>query len=252
MASAKAGCRHIAQRWLGVPTASVTPLDTNTLSKEKSIAMNRQQLLRQMACLGLVALLLVGCSGVQVAPTATPTRTLPTPTPMTSPDAKRAVFVIYARFQETEYSIPRAVLEDQGIAVIVASSSSDVVKGHEGAEVQPDVLLGDVRAADYDAIVFVGGSGYEVDDPAGQRIAREAVAGGKVVAAICIAPITLAKADVVEGKRVTAAMQWNVLEEAGAIVVTDTSVVRDGLIITANGPGGAREFGEAIAAALGE
>jgi len=213
--------------------------------------MNRQRL-QYMVCLGLVALLLVGCSGAPVEPTATPTRTLPTPTPMTGPGARRALFVIYARFQETEYSIPRAVLEDQGIAVIVASSSTDFVKGHEGAEVQPDVLLGDVRAADYDAVVFVGGYGYEVDDPEGQRIAREAVAGDKVVAAICIAPITLAKAGLVEGKRVTAATQWNVLEKAGATVVTDTAVVRDGLIITANGPGGAREFGEAIAAALQE
>jgi protease I len=171
---------------------------------------------------------------------------------MTRPDAKRALFVIYARFEETEYGIPRAILEDQEVAVTVASLSSDVVKGDKGAEVQPDVLLGDVRAGDYDAIVFVGGSGYKVDDPEGQRIAQEAVAEGKVVAAICIAPITLAKAGVVEGKRVTASTQWNVLEKAGATVVTDGSVVRDGLIITANGPGGARKFGEAIAAALRE
>jgi protease I len=213
--------------------------------------MNHQWL-RQMFFLGLVMLLLIGCSGAQVEPTATPTRILPTPTPLTRPGARRALFVIYARFHETEYGVPRAVLEERGIAVAVAAPSPDVVKGHEGAEVQPDVLLGDVRVGDYDAVVFVGGYGYEVDDPEGQRLAREAVAESKVVAAICIAPITLAKADVVEGKRVTASMQWNVLEEAGAIVVTDTSVVRDGLIITANGPGGARKFGEAIAAALGE
>lgn len=55
----------------------------------------------------------------------------------------------------------------------------------------------------------------------------------------------------VEGKRVTAAMQWDVLERAGAIF-TGASVERDGLIITANSPGGSRQFGEAIAAAMGE
>ena len=213
--------------------------------------MNRQRL-QQMVSLGIMALLLLGCSGAPVEPTATPTRTLPTPTAMAGPGARRALLIIYARFQETEYSTPRAILEDQGVAVTVASPSTDVVKGHKGAEVQPDVALGDVRGSDYDAIVFVGGPGYEVNDPEGQRIAREAVAGGKVVAAICIAPITLAKAGLVEGKRVTASTQWNVLEKAGATVVTGTSVVRDGLIITANGPGGAREFGEAIAAALRE
>jgi protease I len=231
--------------------------------------MNRQQLLLQMVCLGLVALLLVGCGGAQVEPTAmptpipsTPTATVtpvpPTPTsipltpvPMTRLDGKRALFVIYERFEDNEYGIPRAILEDLGVAVTVAALSSDVMKGYEGTEVQPDVLLGDVRGGDYDAIVFVGGAEYKLDDPEGQRIAQEAVAEGKVVAAICIAPITLARAGVVEGKRVTAAALPKELERAGA-TFTGASVERDGLIITANSPGGARKFGEAIAAALGE
>ena len=49
----------------------------------------------------------------------------------------------------------------------------------------------------------------------------------------------------------TAAMFPKELEKAGAIF-TGASVERDGLIITANSPGGSRRFGEAIAAALGE
>jgi protease I len=166
---------------------------------------------------------------------------------------KRALFVIYARFNEDEYNIPRAVLEDAGVVVTVASPSSDVVKGGDKkTEVLPDLRLADARGSDYDAIVYVGGMGVDVDDPEAHRIAQEAVAEAKVVAAICIAPITLAKAGVVEGKQVTAATQWNTLEKAGALVVTSGSVVRDGLIITANSPGGAREFGETIAAALEE
>ena len=231
--------------------------------------MNRRRLLERMACLGLVALLLVGCAGAQVEPTAppspipttatptpvpgTPTPIPPTPTPLKRLDGKRALFVIYDRFQEDEYGIPRAILEDLGVIVIVASLSSDVVKGSDRIiEVQPDVLLGDVRGGDYDAIVFVGGYGYERDDFEAQRIAQEAVAEGKVVAAICIAPITLAKAGVVEDKRVTASVLAKIqLERAGAIF-TRAPVERDGIIITAYGPSVSREFGEAIAAALGE
>lgn len=221
--------------------------------------MNRQQLLQQMACLGLVALLLVGCGGVQVEPTATvtpvpptPTPIPPTPTPMTRLDGKRALFVIYDGFEDNEYGIPRAILEDLGAIVTVASLSSDVVTGVNRTEVQPDVLLGDVRGGDYDAIVFVGGLRYKRDDPEAQGIAQEAIAEGKVVAAICIAPITLAKAGVLEGKRVTAARSIELkLEKVGAIF-TGVSVERDGLIITAKGPLDAHQFGEAIAAALGE
>ena len=215
--------------------------------------MNRQQLRQSMICLSLVVLLLAGCGGVQAGPTAVPTPVPPIPTPVTEPGAKRALFVIYPRFEEDEYNIPRSVLENAGVVVTVASSSLDLVKGGDKeTEVLPDLLLADARGSEYDAIVFVGGMGVDVDDPEAQRIAQEAVAEAKVVAAICIAPIILAKAGVVEGKQVTAATQWTTLEKAGALVVTSGSVVRDGLIITANSPGGAREFGETIVAALEE
>jgi protease I len=233
--------------------------------------MNRQQLLQQMTCLGLTALLLIGCGGTQVEPTATPipipaTQTptaraaappAPAPVslasrPLTKLSGKRALFVIYNRFQQDEYELPRAILEQLGVAVTVASSTLDVRAGTGGAKVQPDLRFGDVYGGDFDAIVLVGGMQYDIGNLETQRIAQEAVAEGKVVAAICIAPITLARAGLVEGKRVTAATRWNELEAAGATVLTGASVERDGLIITADGPGRSREFGETVATALGE
>lgn len=231
--------------------------------------MNRQQIHHLMTCLGLVALLLVGCGSTQVQETATPipipatptlTSAAPVPpkpaptwsTPLTRLNGKRALFVLYNRFQEDEYSIPRAILEQLSVSVTVTSSTLDVKTGTGGVKVQPDLLLGDVYGGDYDAIVFVGGMQYEIDNLDAQRIAQEAVSEGKLVAAICIAPLTLARAGLVEGKRVTAATKWNELEEAGAIVLTGASVERDGLIITADGPARSRKFGETIATALGE
>jgi protease I len=166
-------------------------------------------------------------------------------------DGRRALFVIYRRFEDNEYGVTRAILEELGVAATVASLTTDVVEGMAGTEVQPDAVLADVHGADYDAVIFVGGRGYQLDDPEGQRIAREAVAEGRVVAAICIAPLTLARAGVVEGKRVTTAVEPDVMEAAGA-TVTFAGVERDGNIITANSPGGARRFGEMIAVALGE
>ena len=182
----------------------------------------------------LSALLFAGCGGAQVD------------------DSKEALFVVYDGFEDQEYGESRTILEGKGVVVTVASSSSDVVIGHQGTEVQPDVLLSDVRGDDYDAIVFVGGYGYERDDVEAQRIAQEAVAEGKVVAAICIAPITLAKAKVVEDKRVTGSILTKIqLERAGA-TFTRAPIERDGIIITAYGPSASREFGETIAAALEE
>jgi hypothetical protein len=195
--------------------------------------MNHQQSLRAMACLGLVALLLVGCSGGQVQPTATST-TAPQ-TPMERLDGQRALFVLPDRFSDSEYSIPRDILEGLGVVVTVASWSSNPVMGSGGNEVRPEVLLGDVHAGDYDAIVFVGGQGVRSGDPEAQRIAQEAAAKGRVVAAICAAQAILTRAGVVEGNR-----------------VNPVSVERDGLIIRARGPLQSREFGETIAAALGK
>ncbi|MGD2179034.1 MAG: DJ-1/PfpI family protein [Anaerolineae bacterium] len=125
------------------------------------------------------------------------------------------------------------ILEDPGVVVTVASLTTDVLRGLAGNEVQPDALLGDAHGDDYDAVMFVGGMGYRVDDPEGWCIARQVVAEGKVVAALCSAQLTLARAGVVERKRVTAAKEPGVMEEASAIV-TFAGVERDGSIITAN------------------
>jgi putative intracellular protease/amidase len=150
-------------------------------------------------------------------------------------DGQRALFVLPDRFSANEYSIPRDILEGLGVAVTVAAWSPDPVLGSTGDQVRPEVLLGNVQTGDYDAIVFVGGQGVKPGDPEAQRIARDAVAEGKVVAAICAAQAILTRAGVTEGQELPAA-----------------SIERDGLIIRATGPIKSREFGEMIAAALGE
>jgi protease I len=181
-----------------------------------------------------------------LAPTASPIPVLqPTPTLA----AKRVLFVIFSQFEETEYGTPRAILEEQGILISVASSELRSVSGHRGKKIQPDLMLSAVTTADYDAIVFIGGYGYDRNNAEAIRIAQEAVTLGKVVAAICIAPITLVNAGVLKDKRATTSLPGSVIKQAGGIY-TGAVVERDGLIITGNGPGASRKFGEAIAAAL--
>jgi protease I len=165
-----------------------------------------------------------------------------------------ALFIIQEHFNDSEYGEPRALLEEQGAAVIVAASTLDVVRSYEGfIKAQPDVLLGDVQAADYDAIVYVGGYPYNPNGREAHRIAQEAVAEGRLVAGICNGVIAMAKAGVLEGKQVAALVYHpaSELESEGAIL-TDAAVERDGLFITGNGPGASQEFAQAIAAALEE
>jgi protease I len=155
-------------------------------------------------------------------------------------------------FRDEEYARPREVLESRGATVVTASRSAGVCQGKLGMTAEATVSLADADAADYDAVVFVGGGGAQVyfDDPVAHALAQEADRLGRVVAAICIAPSVLARARLLHGVRATAfPSQKEDLAEHGAIW-TDGPVEVDGRIITANGPDAAYDFGLAISEAL--
>lgn len=68
--------------------------------------------------------------------------------------------------------------------------------------------------------------------------------------AICIAPVTLANAGILEGKRTTAFPSVESDLKARGANYTGNPVERDGKIITGSGPEAATEFGKTIVAAL--
>jgi len=155
-------------------------------------------------------------------------------------------------FNDMEFSAVVDGLRSRGATVMVGCSRSGGAVGMYGKSVGPDVLLSDVRVSDYDCIVFIGGAGATVyfDDPLAHSIASEAAAAGKVVAAICVSPVTLARAGVLQGRRATVFPDYAAeLENAGAMY-TGEDVTVDGRIITANGPGAAEKFMWKIAEAL--
>ena len=210
--------------------------------------MNPHRSVKQIVHLSLLAMLLVGCIGGQHEPTPIPD---PPSANLTRLAGKRVLFIIYDRFMDSEYSIPRRILEDLGATSTVASSSSDALLGSTGDRVQPDALLGDLQAGDYDAVVFVGGENVESGNPEAHRIAQEAAALGKVVAAICAAQATLVRAGVAEGRQATRSGAAQESQPAGANS-SRVSIEGGGLVIMARGPLDSREFGEAIAAAMGK
>jgi len=112
--------------------------------------------------------------------------------------------------------------------------------------------VNDIVVDDYDAIIFVGGSGAAeyFDNPIALSIAREAAHKRKILAAICIAPTVLANAGVLNGVRVTSFLsERDGLVQAGALY-TGVPVERDRFIITGSGPMAAVLFGQAIADTL--
>ncbi len=162
---------------------------------------------------------------------------------------KEILFVIAPKnFRDEELLIPKTYFESLGAKTTVVSTTTDTAIGMLGTRVKPDGLISRVKGSDYDCVVFVGGAGAPVlwDNPDAQRVAREAYEAGKVVGAICLAPVILARAGLLKNCNATvfhtAAAQ---LEREGARY-TGNPVERCGRIVTANGPTAAKEFASTL------
>lgn len=164
-----------------------------------------------------------------------------------------AVIIAFRSFRDAEYFVPKEVLETAGAKITTVSNQTGTAIGADGGETEVDLLLSELKVADFDAVVFIGGPRAleYLDNQESYKVAQETIGQGKILAAICIAPAILANAGVLEGKRATvwtSAMDKSavkILEDNGAIY-EDKPVVTDGKIVTGSGPAAAQEFGEAI------
>lgn len=156
-------------------------------------------------------------------------------------------------FRDEEYAEPKAILESRGARVITASVTSGDVVGRFGLKARATISVADAAEQTWDAVVFVGGGGSAVffDDHAAHALARAQAGGDGVLAAICIAPSTLAHAGLLGDVRATAFPDREGDLKAHGAIWTGEPVTVDGRIITGNGPEAATEFAEAIAEALG-
>jgi len=155
-------------------------------------------------------------------------------------------------FRDEELFYTKEELESAGNSVILASTTIDTATGMLGGRAEPDMTINDVNIDDYDAVVFVGGTGSSIyfNNTKAHEIARTANEKGKVIGAICIAPSTLANAGMLSGKKVTSyPSEESNLRSKGADF-TGNPVEKDGNIITADGPSSARKFGRMIAESL--
>jgi protease I len=157
------------------------------------------------------------------------------------PDISDAKILIIATdgFEDSELLHPMKMLRQAGAQVTLASLRKQEIKGDNGATAMPDAKIGDVNAADFDALLLPGGT----KNPDALRMEEQVVAlirqfadAGKAVAAICHGPWLLVEADVIRGRTVTGWPSIRTdLRNAGAEVV-DREVVVDGNIVTSRKP----------------
>lgn len=215
---------------------------------------------KKMILVQLLAILLVftaGCAKQTTESGETDTQaTIQTTTPEGGKmdlTGKEVLMVIAPKnFRDEELFDTKEVLESKGIRVIIASKGVSEAKGVLGKNANVDMDIADVKASDYNAVVFVGGPGANVyfDDETALSIAKDSYEQGKVIGAICIAPSILANAGILDGKKATSFSSEKANLESNGAIYTGNSVTVDGNIITADGPRAAKEFGEEIANAL--
>lgn len=183
----------------------------------------------------------MACGGQKAAPTPTPAA------------GKKVVMVIAPQnFRDEEFSQPKAILQQKGIFPVVASTTRDTARGMLGLTVTPDITISDIDVAAYDAIVLVGGTGSQQflwGNDALRKVVQGACAQDKVVAAICLSPVVLARAGVLQGQKSTVFPTPETIEELrkGGAIYEASKVVVSGAIITGSGPEAAQDFGYALA-----
>jgi protease I len=175
---------------------------------------------------------------------------------MTSSKPTNKILMVVAPidFRDAEYFEPRKIIEESGLSVNVTSIQGSTARSVDGKEIGLDANMNDIKTDDYAAVIFIGGPGMGeiTGDESLQHLARKFYDAGKLTGAICVAPSILSKAGILEGKKATSWEGSKKDLEDGKADFTGEGVTVDGMIITANGPEAAKEFGEAVVKALGE
>jgi len=139
--------------------------------------------------------------------------------------------------------------------VVIASTVARVCRGMRGGSVQADIAIADAKVDDYAALVICGGSSvpdFFWNDKKLQEFATAMSGAGKIVAAICLSTVVLAKAKLLADREATVYFLPQAIQElkdAGAKYVKQTLIIHNNIIL-AEGPPDSQRFGQAIRSAL--
>jgi 4-methyl-5(b-hydroxyethyl)-thiazole monophosphate biosynthesis len=165
----------------------------------------------------------------------------------------KAVVFLAPGFEEIETSTIVDVLRRSNLEVTLAGLEPNSIEGGHGMKFVPDKSIDEILVKDYDSAICPGGgvgaSNLRKDNRV-LSIIKEAFAVGKLVAAICAAPVVLSDAGVLKDKRCTIfpGMEHELIK-GGGIPQIDL-VVEDGNIITSQGPATALLFALKLAERL--
>ncbi len=165
---------------------------------------------------------------------------------------KKAVIFLANGFEDIEALATVDILRRGGVDVTIAGVTGEIVTSSHNLKVVADKLADDIKAADYDAVICPGGMPGATnlrDSDKVVSVIKEAYDAGKIVAAICAAPMVLEKAGVLQGKNFTMYPGMESHAPSGNYK-NNVYVVQDGSVITGAGPAATFEFALTIVSNL--
>jgi 4-methyl-5(b-hydroxyethyl)-thiazole monophosphate biosynthesis len=154
-------------------------------------------------------------------------------------------------FEEMEGVIIIDTLRRAGWEVVVAGLKEGHVTASRGVKIIPDTTLAEVELNDFDIIVLPGGAvGTDklINNDRILTAIRHFHEKGRILGAICAAPLVLQAAGILKGKKITChPAVINRLKEGERL---EETVVIDGNIITSQGPGTSFQFALSIIALI--
>lgn len=156
---------------------------------------------------------------------------------------KKVIVPLAQGFEEIEAIASIDVLRRANIEIITVSLGDLKVKGAHDIVVLADKSIDEIDVNELDGILLPGGMPGSTnlrDDERVINIVKSLNENGKLISAICAAPIVLEKAGVLKGRKATSYPGFD--EEMSSCNYTDDRVVVDNNVITGKGPGAALEF----------
>ncbi|MDR2151540.1 MAG: DJ-1/PfpI family protein [Helicobacteraceae bacterium] len=162
---------------------------------------------------------------------------------------KKALMPLANGFEEIEAVTIIDILRRAGVEVEIAGLGRYEVLGAHGVAIGAETTIEDAESDNFDLIVLAGGHENAMSlagDAATLRTLRKMRDDGKLIGAVCAAPIVLAQAGVISGDFTCYDGYEGGIEGA----YKRERVVESGNVITARGPGTAADFAFALVTRL--
>lgn len=149
----------------------------------------------------------------------------------------KTYILIYQEFAQFEVILTSYFMKTKG-EIITVGLDDNKVTSHEGFITEPHITLEEVNSDEVDLFVIPGGDPDRIiNNGVLIKLIKEINDKGKIVAAICAAPLTLAKAGILKDKKFTTTLPIEEFKEFGKRLFVDENVVIDQNIITAKASG---------------